>query len=97
MTGVEETTGRDRRRAIPLPPQVDHYFAAATLGRDHRDPLGHLLGDWLVTPDSAVGTHRDGTRRLAVAAENCRIFPERHHFDLLTDEQVQRQIVDWFS
>lgn len=88
---------RDRRRAVPLLPQVEHYFAAATLGRDHRDPLGHLLGDWLVTPDSAVGSHRHRPRSLAVAPENCRLFPEKHHFDLLTDEQVQRQIIDWFS
>jgi hypothetical protein len=72
---------RDRRRPVPLLPHVDHYFAAATLGRGERDPLGRLLGDLLVQTHSAVGEHRHRARRLAVDPARCRVFVERHHFD----------------
>ena len=88
---------RDTRRTVPLLPDVDYYFAAATLGRDRQDPLGHLLGDLLVRLDSAVGSHRDDLRRLDIPPNHCRIFHEKNHFDLLDDAQVHQQIIDWFN
>jgi len=88
---------RDTRRPVPLLPDVDYYFAAATLGRDRQDPLGHLLGDLLVRLDSAVGSHRDDLRRLDIPQRNCRVFHEKNHFDLLDDARVHQQIIDWFS
>lgn len=87
----------DTRRIVPLLQDVDYYFAAASLGKNRHDPLGHILGDLLVRLDSALGSHADDLRRLNVKAENCRIFHARSHFDLLDDEKVQRQIIDWFS
>jgi hypothetical protein len=87
----------DQHRVVPLIAGVDYYFAAASLGRDERDPLGHLLGDLLVRPDSAVGIHRNELKRLKIRPENCRVFHEKNHFDLLDDARVQQQVVDWFS
>lgn len=87
--------GRDDRRVVPLLPDVDYFFAAATLGRDQRDPIGYLLGDMLVRLDSAVGSHRDVLRRLEIDPDKCRVFYEKNHFDLLDDERVHRQIVEW--
>jgi len=89
--------GRDTRTVVPLVPGVDYYFAAATLGRHASDPLGHLLGDLLVRHDSAVGVHKDELRRLQIVPENCRVFHEKNHFDLLDDNRVQQQMIDWFS
>jgi hypothetical protein len=86
-----------RRRAVPLMPGVDYYFAAATLGANTQDPRGRVLGDLLVRMDSAVGSHRDDLRRLHIKPENCRVFHERNHFDLLDDERVQQQIIAWMS
>ncbi len=88
---------RDRRQPVPLLDGVEYYFAAATLGRHRHDPLGYLLGDLLVRLDSAVGSHRDDLRTLAVKPANCRVFHEKNHFDLLDDTRVHQQIVDWFS
>ena len=85
----------DTRKVVPLLPEVDYYFAAATVGRHRRDTLGHILGDLLVRLDSAVGIHADELRQLNVKPENCRIFHDRHHFDLLSDQQVQEQIIEW--
>jgi pimeloyl-ACP methyl ester carboxylesterase len=87
---------RDNRRVVPLLPDVDYFFAAATLGTDQRDPIGYLLGDMLVRLDSAVGSHRDVLRRLEIDPTKCRVFYEKTHFDLLDDERVHRQIVEWF-
>lgn len=87
----------DTRQSVPLLPNVDYYFVAATLGRHRDDPLGHVLGDLLVRLDSAVGSHKDNLRRLHIKPENCRVFHEKNHFDLLDDERVHRQIIDWFQ
>ncbi len=87
----------DSRTAVPLLPHVDYYFAAASLGRDKDDPLGHVLGDLLVRCDSAMGSHSNDVHHLEIKDENCRVFHEKSHLDLLTDEEVHHQIVDWFS
>jgi pimeloyl-ACP methyl ester carboxylesterase len=87
----------DTRGVVPLVPGVEHYFAAASLGRHQFDPLGHLLGDLLVRPDSAVGIHKDDLRRLKIKPENCRVFHEKNHFDLLDDTRVHQQVIDWFT
>jgi hypothetical protein len=87
----------EQHKVVPLIAGVDYYFAAASLGRDERDPLGHLLGDLLVRPDSAVGIHRNELKRLRIRPENCRVFHEKNHFDLLDDARVQQQVVEWFG
>ena len=88
---------RDNRRAVPLMPEVDYYFVAATVGRNLDDPLGHALGDMLVRLDSAVGSHKKQHKTLAVNLENCKVFHEKNHFDLLNDERVHHQVIDWFQ
>ncbi len=87
----------DKRTPVPLLPGIDYYFIAATLGRDAQDPLGHALGDMLVRMGSAMGTHDEDLHTLKVKPENCRLFHEKNHIDLLSDEHVQQQIVDWFE
>lgn len=85
----------DTRRTVPLIKGVEYYFAAATIGRDQNDLVGHVLGDLLVRLDSAVGAHKDDLRRLDIKLENCRVFHQKTHLDLLTDEMVHQQIIDW--
>lgn len=82
--------------AVPLVPGVDYFFAAASVGRDQFDPLGHMLGDLLVRPDSATGVHKNELRQLTIKPENCRVFHEKNHFDLLGDSHVHEQLIDWF-
>jgi hypothetical protein len=87
----------DRRNAVPLPAGIDHFFAAASVGRHQRDPRGHLFGDWLVHSDSAVGDHADARKKLPVPPEHCRVFHEKSHLDLLSDTEVHAQVIDWFT
>ncbi len=90
-----DTPRADTRRNVPLLKNVDYYFAAATLGRDEEDPLGHFLGDLLVRLDSAIGAHREDLRKLHIKPENCAVFHQKNHFDLLSDPRVHQQIIDW--
>ncbi len=92
-----DSHGEDTRRPVPLLDGVDYFFAAATVGRDPQDAIGHVLGDLLVRLGSAVGDHDDDLRRVHVKPEHCRVFHQQHHFDLLDDERVQRQILAWMG
>ncbi|MFT7286497.1 MAG: pimeloyl-ACP methyl ester carboxylesterase [Halieaceae bacterium] len=89
--------GHDSRRPVPLLPEVDYYFVAATIGRHQNDVMGHLLGDLLVRLDSATGAHEDDLHRLHIEPENCRVYVEKNHFRLLDDPRVHDQVVQWFS
>ena len=93
--GVEP--GPANRRDVPLLPSVEYFFIAASIGRHDRDPLGHIFGDLLVRVDSALGTGSSGRENLDVKEENCRVFQEKTHFDLVSDDRVIKQIVDWFG
>lgn len=88
---------KDRRRPVPLLPDVDYHFVAATVGRHEQDLTGHVLGDLLVRTDSARGKHHKEHHLLDVGSDNIRVFHNMHHFGLLHDKQVQRQIIDWFK
>lgn len=88
---------RGSRRVVPLLPGVDYYFAAASLGSHESDLKGRVLGDLLVRLDSALGTGSRELHSLNVNPENCRVFLEKDHFDLLDDKRVQRQAIDWFA
>ncbi len=93
----DEVPRHDTRRPVPLLDGVDYYFVAASIGRNDRDLLGHLLGDFLVRIGSATGTHHDNERHLPIPANHCRIFPEMSHFALLSDPRVHEQVVAWFE
>jgi pimeloyl-ACP methyl ester carboxylesterase len=92
-----DTSGEDNRRPVPLLPEVDYFFAAATIGKHESDPIGQALGDLLVRLPSAVGAHENAAHDVGVAVENCQIFHEKNHFELVYDERVHRQIIDWFN
>lgn len=87
----------DNRQIVPLLPGVDYYFAAASLGSHETDLKGKVLGDLLVRLGSALGSSSNELRSLNVESENCRVFLEKDHFDLLDDERVQRQATEWFA
>lgn len=93
----DEVSMHDTRSPVPLLENVDHYFVAASIGRDARDLKGHFLGDFLVRLGSATGAHRDGSRCLPIPDEHCCVFHEMSHLDLLSDPRVHEQIADWFG
>lgn len=93
----QDEQGEDSRRAVPLLKDVDYFLAAATVGTSPHDLKGRLLGDMLVRVGSATGAHPNELKSLSFKDENCRIFAEKDHFDLLADERVHQQVVEWLS
>jgi pimeloyl-ACP methyl ester carboxylesterase len=87
----------DNRRPVPLLPHVDYYLAAATVGAHRRDPKGTLFGDLLVRVGSAVGSHKNSAKKLPIKAQNCVVFHEKNHLDLLDDERVHQKLLGWFQ
>ncbi len=84
-------------RAVPLPSGVDCYAIAAVLSARRRGAAGHLLGDGLVTLDSALGRHRDPKRSLAIPAAHRWVGYEMGHVDLLHRPEVRDRLREWLG
>jgi hypothetical protein len=41
-----------------LPPRIAHHFVAGVVTREPAHPIGRLVGDWIVRPNSATGGRR---------------------------------------
>ncbi len=95
--GACSEKGSLMRKSVPLLQGVDYYFAAATVGSDNRDPIGVMLGDLLVRTDSATGDHHNAEQRISIKPDNCRVFHKKNHFDLLHDEDVHNQVLEWLK
>ncbi len=85
------------RTTTPLPTGIECFAVAATTGKTKRDLRDVLLGDGLVPVSSALGKHRLIKHRLAFPEGNTMIAYERNHMDLLSDQAVYEQIVEWIQ
>ncbi|MGX6449866.1 esterase/lipase family protein, partial [Patulibacter sp. S7RM1-6] len=85
----------ERGTAVPLLEGVRHHALGVTLARDPASWLARtVLGDLLVTPDSATGRAR-GDRRLAFGVEDAVLLGGLNHFDLLHHPRVYAQLRRW--
>lgn len=95
--------GPDARALVPLPAGVDCYAVAATTLSAGRSPLmpvrdalaRKIVGDGLVSLESALGLHEELARTLAFAPENQWIAQGMNHMELLSRPEVTRQLVQW--
>ncbi len=94
-------SGGDRRTPLPLPAGVRCYALAATLGRESGDlkqrMKSTLLGDGLVTLDSALGRHKNPALTLAFAPERQWLGHGIGHLDLLGSIEVASQLKRWLA
>ena len=60
------------------------------------NPLGRLVGDFLVQPDSAHGRSRDG-RHIPFPVAHTRHFGGLHHFNLLNHPSVYEALREWLG
>ena len=81
----------DRRQPVPLPKRVRCFTVAASIGRNH------VIGDGLVSVDSALGWHHDPSVRLAFAARNQWVGHGLNHWDLLDHPSVYRRLRSWLA
>ena len=83
------------RHPAELPLHVHTYLVAGTLAEAHYDFMAaSLLGDGLVTIDSALGEHTD-EHVLFVPEGHKAIFYGVSHYDLLYNDRVHKQVIAW--
>ena len=84
-----------RRREVPFLPGATYCFVGATITRDRHHPLGHLVGDLLVTYPSASGSGR--RRTIPFEIEHGAHVGGINHFDLLNHPTVYAHLRRWLS
>lgn len=83
------------RHPARLPSHVHTYFIAGTLAEAHfESKASMLLGDGLVTIESALGEH-PGEHELFVPEGRKAIFYGVSHYELLYSDRVYEQVVTW--
>lgn len=97
--------GPDARQPVPLPAGVACYTVAATTlapGKGAmvavREALARkMVGDGLVSLDSALGLHAEAGRCLAFPPENQWVAQGMNHMELLRRPEVTRQLLRWLG
>src|SRR5208283_5051283 len=84
------------RHHIPFLSTANYYYVGATLTRDPRHPLGHLVGDLLVRFPSASGECPKG-QHIPFHIDNGHHAGGLTHFHVLNDPDVYRQIHAWLK
>lgn len=87
-------SGRDLRVPLPLPRGVACYAIAGTTAREGS---ASLPGDGLVSVDSALGRHRDVTRRLEFPEAHQWVAYETGHIALLGSRAVGEKLRGWLT
>lgn len=80
---------------VPPLPHARYRLVCATLSSSARHPVGHLVGDLLVRPQSAYGTDRRG-QELFPGAERLHVG-RTDHFGLLNHPEVLTALRGWLS
>ena len=87
--------GHDTRTKLPLPDGVACHAIAGSLGVEPRALREKLLGDGLVSVDSALGRHKQRARCLHFEPERQWIAQGAGHLDLLDSQDVLEQLRRW--
>jgi pimeloyl-ACP methyl ester carboxylesterase len=87
----------DAQEFVPLPTGVECYAMAGTLAKKPSRLHQHLLGDGLVSVDSALGINKDPVRTLDFPENRQWLGYETGHIELLGRGEVYAQLRDWFQ
>jgi len=100
----EDWKGRDRfecsgdhRSALPLPDGLQCYTIAATIRKEWSTLGDRLIGDGLVTLNSAFGRHKNDALNLLFPETHQWIARDTNHMDLLNQPEVYETIKQWVS
>ena len=94
---VDDDEGTPSGPLPTLPSGVRCYAVAASLRKAPRRPHARLAGDGLVPVASALGQHRDPSRRLPLATHRTRVVHEAGHLDLLARTEVYEALREWIE
>ncbi len=88
---------KDKRRAVPLPDDVQCFAVGASIAKRESSLSKQLLGGRLVPLRSALGQHADPSRNLSFPESQQWIGYGMSHFDLLDHREVYERINQWLS
>jgi len=91
-----ESSG-DNRIPVPLPDGVQCYAFAATRGKKANVVNDSLVGDGLVTINSAMGRHKNPILNLAFPLNHQSIGRNINHFGLLESQEVYQALKGWLK
>lgn len=87
----------DHRIAVPLPDGLQCYTIAATTGKKMSILGDQLIGDGLVTLNSALGRHKNADLNLLFPKTHQWIARDMNHMDLLNQPEVYETIKRWLE
>ena len=88
---------RDHRIAVPLPDGLKCYTIAATTSEKSSILGDKLIGDGLVTLNSALGRHKNADLNLLFPETHQWIARDMNHLDLLNHSEVYETIKQWLE
>jgi hypothetical protein len=94
---LESEDSADHPEHVPLPQGVDCYAVAGVLAQENEPWKGRLLGDGLVTIDSALGRHNQTGRSLAFDADKQWTAQGVGHLGLMNDAAVLDRVGRWLE
>jgi len=87
----------DHRFAVPLPEGLQCYTIAATTGKKMSILGDQLIGDGLVTLNSALGRHKNADLNLLFPKTHKWVARDMNHMDLLNQPEVYETIKRWLE
>jgi pimeloyl-ACP methyl ester carboxylesterase len=97
ITDLRHGTISATQHAVPLPSGVKCYAAAAVRAAESGALAERLVGDGLVSLDSALGRHRDATRELAIPKNRQWVGYGMRHIELLNHPEVYAEVRRWLQ
>lgn len=88
---------RDRRKTVPLPQGVACYAVAGLKANGSGTGIDQLVGDGLVSLDSALGRHPNPRLHLNFAEHHQWTARDVDHFDLLDNHSVYTTLKKWLT
>lgn len=97
LGGDRFESGVDRRQGVPLPGHVQCFTIAAIKNKQPTRLGDDLVGDGLVTLNSALGRHKYDDYELLFPVANQWVGRDINHMELLHHPEVYARIVMWLS
>ena len=87
----------DQRTPVPLPEEVLCYAFAGTISKEVSKLGDVLIGDGLVTVNSALGHHKNPQLQLSFPENHQWVGREINHMDLLNNPEVYEVLNQWLA
>ena len=94
----EDWQEHEERKIVPLPENINcHAIATTTSDKESSKLANDIVGDGLVSIESALGIHKDKNLNLNISKEHHWVGRNISHMQLLSDKEVYEVIKNWLT